>query len=135
MKRSCKLLVNASKLQTERDKAFAENQEKMLSMIQDLQSTVLRLSSNADMRKKIKIDDYFPIRVDSDMQRFLSKDDGLFDVKREEFENMLYCHVTKNVKLKRPFETKLLETLFSREYISSHKWPGGPRYTFVLDHV
>ena len=123
-KRASKLLVNASKLQTERDKVSADNQAVILEILQDLQKTVLRLASNADMESKINIDNYLPIKTDADLDRFLDKKDGLFAEKRKEFENFLYCQVTRNLKLKRPFEATLLGTLFSRDFISSHRWPG-----------
>ena len=127
MKRNSKVCVHASRLQAERDKVFAEKQDKMLSFIQDLQATVLRLSSKLDMTTEVDIAKFFPVQQDSDLQRFLDKSDGRFHLRREEFENFLYCNVTKTVKLKRPFEANLLSTLFSRDFISSHRWPG-PRY-------
>lgn len=123
-KRNSKILVNASKLQAERDKVFVKNQENFLELLESLQKTVVRLSCQVDMRKKINIDDYLPIKTDYDVERFLNKSDGLFHCRREEFENMLYLNVTNNIKLKRPFETYLLHAIFSREFISSHKWPG-----------
>ena len=123
-KRAAKILVNASKLQTERDKISAENQIKILSILEDLQKDVLRLASKYDLEKKINIDNYFPIQSDAGLDRFLDKKDGLFPEKRKEFENFLYCQVTRNLKLKRPFEASLLGALFSRDFISSHRWPG-----------
>lgn len=130
MKRACKLLVNASKLQTERDRLAAEKQDKMMSMLEDMQDTIMRISCNADMKKKVQIADYFPIKSDSDVERFLEKSDGLFPEKRDGFESLVYCNVTKNLKLKRPFEATLLSTVFSRDFISSHRWPV-PRYSLL----
>lgn len=117
-------MVQAAKVQAERDKQFAENQNKILTILMDLQSTMLRVTSKLDMERKLHIDQFFPVKVDADMREFLNKDDGQFKVKREEFENWLYCTVTTTLKLKRPFESSLLAALFSREYIRSHKWPG-----------
>lgn len=124
IKRNSKICVTATRAQTERDKAFAENQNKMMAMILDIQQNVQRLAVHLDMRKKIRIDDYFPVKQDSDLQKFLDKTDGLYILRREEFENMLYNNLTKSMKLKRAFEATLLSTLFSREFISSHRWPG-----------
>lgn len=124
IKRNSKLCVQATKLQAERDKLFSDNQDKILSILHDLQGTMLRVASKLDMEKKVDIEAFFPIKNDSDMLRFLDKTDGQFKFRREEFENMLYCYVTKSIKLKRPFEATLLSTLFSRDYISSHRWPG-----------
>lgn len=124
-------MVAASKLETERDKMFSEKQDRMLTMLEDLQANVHRLSCRLDMRKKVKIDEFFPIKHDSDLQRFLDKTDGQFDMRREEFEDMLYLNATKNLKSKRPFETYLLAAVFSRDYISSHRWPN-PRYLFFI---
>lgn len=136
MKRSTKALVSACKLQTERDLGFAANQEKMLEMIADLQETVLRLASKMDMRKKLDIDDYFPVKSLNHLRLFLNKSDGLFHARREEFEDYLYCCVTRNLKLKRPFESSLLATVFSRDFITAHKWPGlRYNYTAKFDRV
>lgn len=103
----------------------------MMAIIQDMQGTLLRLSCQLDVKKKVEIDSFFPIKNDSDMQRFLDKTDGMFHLRREEFENLVYCNVTESLKLKRPFESTLFASLFSREFISGHRWPG-PRYTYEL---
>lgn len=105
----------------------AEKQSKMMAMMEDMQATLLRLSSHWDMQKEINIDDYFPINHDADVAKFLDKSDGLFPKKRLEFESFLYCNVTRNLKLKRSFEASLLSIVFSRDFIRSHRWPG-PRY-------
>ena len=68
MKRSTKTLVHAMKLQTERDKVFAENQAKILNIVLDIQSTMLRMSTQFDMRRKIMIDEFIPIKSDLDMR-------------------------------------------------------------------
>ena len=124
MKRSTKTLVHSSKLETERDKVFADNQAKMMDILMNVQTVVLRLATQFDMRKKINIDQFFPIQSDAAMASFLDKTDGQFQIKREEFENFMYCSVTNNLKIKRPFEAHILATLFGRDYIKSHKWPG-----------
>lgn len=127
IKRASKLLVNACKLQTERDKVSAENQEKIIGILEDIQSSLTRLTSNLVMKKKIDISNYFPINNDAGVAKFLDKSDGLFLEKRDEFEHLLFCHVTKNLKLKRSFEANFLSIVFTRDFISSHRWPG-PRY-------
>ena len=124
MRRAMKVIVNSSKLQAERDKVSADNQERILAILEDMQEQLLRLASKVDMTRKINIDDYFPIQDDSYVTRFLDKSDGLFPLKREEFENYIYCNVTRSLKLKRPFEANLLSAVFTRQFISSHRWPG-----------
>lgn len=130
IKRNTKICVQASRLQAERDKLSADKQDKMMGILEELQATVLRLSAKVDMTTKVDIQKYFPVTQDSDLQRFLDKSDGQFHLRREQFENFLYCSVTRTLKLKRPFETSLLATLFSRDFISSHRWPG-PRYRYI----
>lgn len=124
MKRNIKALVNAHKLQVERDKMFSENQDRLIAMVADLQETVLKMSCQLSLRKKIDIDEFFPIKSLNQVKSFLNKSDGLFHLRREEFENFVYCNVTKNNKLKRPFEATLMATVFARDFITSHKWPG-----------
>lgn len=131
IRRATKLLVAASKLQAERDKVAADNQAKMMSIIEDLKSDMAVVTSKLVMKRKIDIENYFPIQNDAGVARFLDKSDGLFNEKREGFEDLLFGHVTKNLKLKRPFEANILSIVFSRDFISSHRWPG-PRYEFRL---
>lgn len=99
----------------------------MLQILEDVRDSLTCLTSNLVMNKKVDINQYFPINDDAGVAKFLDKSDGLFPQKREEFENMLFCHVTKNIKLKRSFEANFLAIVFSRDFISSHRWPG-PRY-------
>lgn len=127
IKRASKIMVNAAKLQTERDIVAAEKQDKIISILEDVQNSLNILCSQSVMKKKINIDNYFPIHDDRGVAKFLDKSDGLFNEKREELEHLLFCHVTKNIKLKRSFEANFLSIVFTREFISSHRWPG-PRY-------
>lgn len=124
MKRSSKALVNAAKLQTERDKVFSDNQEKIISILENVQQSLQRMECQFVMRKKVDLKEFIPINSLSDVKRFLNKSDGEFHLRREEFENFLYCVVTNTLRLKRPFETSLLAAIFSRDFMSSHKWPG-----------
>lgn len=99
----------------------------MITMLEGIQNSMTTLLSNFVMKKKKNIENYFPINDDEGVAKFLDKTDGLFQEKRDEFENMLFCHVTKAIKLKRSFEANFLAIVFSRDFISSHRWPG-PRY-------
>ena len=124
MKRSSKALVNAAKLQTERDKVFSDNQEKIISILENVQQSLQRMECQFVMRKKVDLKEFIPINSLSDVKRFLNKSDGEFHLRREEFENFLYCVVTNTLRLKRPFETSRLAAIFLRDFMSSHKWPG-----------
>ena len=124
MKRSSKALVNAAKLQTERDKVFSDNQEKIICILESVQQSLQRIECQFSMRKKVDIKEFFPVNSLSDVKRFLNKSDGEFHLRRVEFENLLYCVVTNTLRLKRPFEASLLGAIFSRDFMSSHKWPG-----------
>lgn len=124
MKRSTKALVNAAKLQTERDKVFSDNQEKLINILEGVQQSLQRIECQLVMRKSVDMTNYLPIKSLSDVKNFLNKSDGEFHLRREEFENFLFCTVTNTIKLKRPFESSLLGAIFSRDFMSSHKWPG-----------
>ena len=124
MKRSSKALVNAAKLQTERDKVFSDNQEKIIQILEGIQHSIQRVECQLAMRTKVDLTKYIPIYSLSNVKNFLNKNDGEFHLRREEFENFLFCTVTTTIKLKRPFESNLLGAIFTREFMSSHKWPG-----------
>ena len=96
----------------------------MISILEEVQKTLQRLTCNLDMRNDVNIEEYFPIKNLAVLKKFLDKSDGLYQRRRDEFEDQLYNTVTNTLRLKRPFESSLLATLFTCDFMSSHKWPG-----------
>ena len=76
---------------------------------------------NSYLKSKIpNMTEYFPLRDSNSVERFLDNSDGLFNLRRSEFENMLIpcIHEKKNL-----FGTAVLKAFFSNEFIQTHSWP------------
>ena len=72
------------------------------------------------MAKIPDMNEFFPLKDDNQLNRFLDNSDGLYPLRRAEFYNMLYNIRTEK---KNQFGTAILKTFFSMEYIKTHKWP------------
>ena len=81
-----------------------------------------RISFEADMNR-VEIYDHFPLKDSQALSQFMSNDDGTFKEKRTQFEFMLYNAATKHRSHQRQFGESLKTILFSREYVSTHRWP------------
>lgn len=66
------------------------------------------------------IDEFFPVRDNKTLERFLDESDGLYPLRRSELMNRLYlCSAER----KNIFATSVLNSLFSDNYINTHAWP------------
>ena len=87
-----------------------------------MQNQMTRLAFNIDM-DTVDIYIYFPAKDNTMIHNFLSDEDGNFHAKRKQFEYMLYTCITSQKSQKRPFGEALKNTIFSRQYVSTHRWP------------
>lgn len=65
--------------------------------------------------------DYFPLKNDAALERFMDKSDGFYHLRRAEFYNMLVSHRSNKDNL---FATTLMRRCFSKKFIRFHTWPG-----------
>ena len=101
----------------------------MMAQLGRIESEFKRLSFDHDMNK-VEIYDYFPINDDNSLREFLSNADGSFNEKRRQFEFMLYNAATKQKSQQKQFGEALKNLLFTRSYVSSHRWPNS-RYKLI----
>ena len=102
-------------------------QSELSSLCKDVMTTVTFMSKQM-LKSGVEISAFFPIKNDQDMNKFLSNDDGKFDLRAAEFETMLYgaFNPITNPDLTQnsgTFTNALIGALFSREYIDTHRWP------------
>ena len=71
-----------------------------------------------------KIDKYFPATSTELILEFLSDDDGKFHLRRDAFEAYLSGVADPTGTNSRLFSDSLIELLFDRNYVKSHKWAG-----------
>lgn len=66
------------------------------------------------------ISEFFPVERPDQLERFMNRDHPEWNSRKTEFYNYLLTVVPSS---KRGFAKGLLKSLFSRQYISSVKWP------------
>ena len=98
------------------------NQSKMMAQLERIEKQLNRLAFSIDM-ETVDIYSYFPAKDNDTLMQFMSNEDGKFDEKRKQFEYMLYTCITNQKTMKKPFGDALKNLIFSRNYVSTHRWP------------
>lgn len=91
----------------------------IISMMMEIKDDMKQFSFHMRM-DSIDISEFFPLKSDDDLKRFMDKSHEEWPLRRRGFYHLLYTTVSKNPK---KFAAALLHTLFSREFISNHRWP------------
>ena len=68
------------------------------------------------------IDAMFPIENNDTIEEFMSNRDGRFSKRKRELEKLIFSVWTPNMT-RRQFSDGLINALFSRSYIATHRWP------------
>lgn len=66
--------------------------------------------------------EYFPVKEQADLERFLEKNEDFCNRKRD-FESLLYTVITSEDITQRQFQDVLQTTIFTREYLKNFRWP------------
>ena len=122
IRRNVRILHDSQQVCEQRNEEMLANQTKIMDQLTRMESQMERLAFNIDMTS-IDISGYFPIRNNEMIYAFLSNEDGTLEEKKKLFEYMMYTSVTTLKTMKRAFGESLKTTLFSREYIATHRWP------------
>ena len=70
----------------------------------------------------VQIEDYLPFPDNDTITKFLSNSDGNFAKRKFELDQMLHTAILTNRNVKH-FADAICKTLFTRNYIATHKWP------------
>lgn len=95
------------------------NVKVMMDMLREIKEEMKKFYFHIKM-DSIDICEFFPLKSDDDLNRFMDKTHENWEMRRKGFNHLLYCTVTK---VKRRFSTALLHLLFTRDFIANHKWP------------
>ena len=68
------------------------------------------------------IDDMFPIDSMDTIDAFMSNNDGQFVKRKRELEKLIFSVWTPNIS-RRQFSDNLINILFTRKFIATHRWP------------
>ena len=68
------------------------------------------------------IDHLFPIDSNSTIDAFMNNNDGRFAQRKRQLEKLIYSVWSPNIS-KRNFSDNLINVLFTRSYIATHRWP------------
>ena len=68
------------------------------------------------------IDHMFPINETATIESFISNNDGRFVKRKRELEKLIFSVWSPKIT-KRQFSDNLINILFSRNYIATHRWP------------
>ena len=75
----------------------------------------------SQVKKKMpSIKSFFPLPDSDTLDRFLDDSDGMFEHRVSQFEDLMMLYVSDK---KGQFGTAILNALFSKEYIMTHRWP------------
>ena len=107
------------------------NQSKMMLQLDRMEKQLNRLAFNIDM-ETVDIYSYFPAKNNDMLMQSMSNEDGQFDEKRKQFEYMLYTCITTQKTQKQPFGDALKNLIFSRNYVSTHRWPSARYKLFTF---
>lgn len=72
-----------------------------------------------EQMKSVNVFEYFPIKNDDMLTKFMKKDDD-FDDRMEQLHSILLPTVTETQSR---FGTAVLNSVFHLDYIVSHRWP------------
>ena len=70
--------------------------------------------------KGCDISDFFPVENNEKLELFMDRDHPEWESRKTEFYNFLFSVATN---IKKGFARGLIKAIFSREYISTAKWP------------
>lgn len=99
--------------------ANKKQQDVMMSLLIEQRDENRKMSSIFKARIP-DINQFFPIKNNDDLARFLDTSDGLYPLRRSEFYNRILSLLSDKNNL---FGTALLNSCFSEDYIKNHVWP------------
>lgn len=96
-----------------------ESDTKMvIDLLREIKSDMRQFTFHMRM-DSVDLSEYFPLRNDKDLDRFMNREDEEWPLRRRGFYHLLFNTVTKQ---KNRFASALLHTLFSRDFIANHRW-------------
>ena len=121
IKRSVKQNHDTGSAHHQRLAQVEKNQDIMMESIGRMEKTLENISFHVAMDTE-SIDHIFPINDTEAVDQFMSNGDGRFARRKRELEKLIFSVWSPNIT-KRQFSDSLINVLFTRSYIASHRWP------------
>ena len=121
IKRNVKNQFHSAEATTERLARVERNQEAIIETITRMEANIEKIAFHVIMDTD-SIDNLFPIDSNDSIEAFMSNRDGRFGKRKSELEKLIFSVWTPNIT-RRQFGDGLMNVLFSRSYIATHRWP------------
>lgn len=96
------------------------NMKTILSLLKEIKDDMKELTYHRKM-DSVDLSVFFPVDSDEDLNNFLNRDHEDWAARRKAFYHLMFTTVNNS---KDKFACALLHSLFTRNYISTHQWPG-----------
>ena len=121
IKKNVKNHNDGIKVNSERLAQVEKTQECILASCSRMEEMIKQISFHVVMDTET-IDHLFPIDSNTAVESFMSNSDGRFVKRKRELEKLIFSVWSPNIT-KRQFSDNLINTLFTRNYIATHRWP------------
>lgn len=127
-----------TRLQSEKSTKIETSVAELLKETKEIKKHLIQYNFHMKM-DTVDLSEYFPLKTDAQLKKFMQHDDE-WNLRKKEcfnyhtfrlfliitiipqaFNQLLFNAVTKKTTT---FATALLHVLFSRDFIRDHKWPG-----------
>ena len=97
------------------------NQAKLMESVARMEGLLEKIAFHVVMETET-LDNLFPIDSNDSIHQFMNTDDGRFNKRKRELEKLIFSVWTPDIT-KRQFSDGLINVLFTRRYIATHRWP------------
>ena len=94
--------------------------QEVLGHIKDIKRDLLQFTFHMKM-DTVDLSQFFPLQSHEPLLEFMNRGHEDWNLRRKGFYHLLFTTVTKSQK---KFAAALLHTLFTRNFIRKHRWPG-----------
>ena len=92
---------------------------KILSMLLEVKEDMQQYTYHMKMDTS-DVSEFFPLKDECSIKQFMDRNHTDWDTRKHGFYHLLYTTITKK---KTQFARALLHTVFTRSFISAHRWP------------
>ena len=121
LKKNVKNQKTGIKANSERIGDMESKQDKLFACCSRMEEMLSKITSHVVMETE-SIDHMFPIDNNGTIEAFMSNADGRFVKRKRELEKLIFSVWSPNIS-RRQFSDSLINVLFTRNYIATHRWP------------
>lgn len=88
-------------------------------MLQEIKDEIRQFSYHMRMDTN-DVSDFFPLKDPGSLSAFMDKTHPDWDARKHGFYHLLFTTLTNK---KKKFARALLHTIFTRQFIATHRWP------------